>query len=77
MTELFEPASIASPAEFRSRLVAWLDDNDLTPPDDHSLQEHIRQFARVQRALYDAGWSRYGWPEHAGGLGLYPGLVIF
>ncbi|WP_197380344.1 acyl-CoA dehydrogenase family protein [Mycolicibacterium mengxianglii] len=57
------------PAEFRSALRAWLDDVDLTPPDDHTLSAHMRQFARVQRALYDAGWSRYGWPEHAGGLG--------
>jgi alkylation response protein AidB-like acyl-CoA dehydrogenase len=59
----------ASPAEFRSQLVAWLGENDLTPSDDHSLEGHIRQFARVQRALYDAGWMRYGWPERAGGLG--------
>lgn len=57
------------PATFRTALRAWLDENDLTPPDDHSLAGHMRQFARVQRALYDAGWSRYGWPEHAGGLG--------
>lgn len=57
------------PAEFRTRLRGWLDANDLTPPDDHSLAAHMRQFARVQRALYDADWSRYGWPEHAGGLG--------
>jgi alkylation response protein AidB-like acyl-CoA dehydrogenase len=60
---------VPSTAEFRSQLVAWLDDTDLTPPADHSLQGHMRQFARVQRALYDTGWSRYGWPEHAGGLG--------
>jgi alkylation response protein AidB-like acyl-CoA dehydrogenase len=58
-----------SPAEFRSQLTAWLDTNDLTPPDDHSLQGHMQQFARAQRALYDAGWSRCGWPEKAGGLG--------
>jgi alkylation response protein AidB-like acyl-CoA dehydrogenase len=63
MTDLFEPA------EFRTALRAWLDENDLTPPTDHSLQGHMRQFARVQRALYDAGWGRYGWPERAGGLG--------
>lgn len=63
-TELHEPAA------FRTALRDWLDQNDLTPPaDDHSLEGHIRQFARVQRALYDAGWSRYGWPEGAGGLG--------
>ncbi|ANI41125.1 acyl-CoA dehydrogenase family protein [Mycolicibacterium vaccae] len=62
-------ADTTSVTEFRSQLQAWLDAHDLTPPDDHSLQGHMRQFARVQRALYDAGWSRYGWPEHAGGLG--------
>lgn len=63
MTELYEPAA------FRAALQAWLAENDLTPPDDHSLEGHMKQFARVQKALYDAGWSRYGWPEHAGGLG--------
>jgi alkylation response protein AidB-like acyl-CoA dehydrogenase len=64
VTDLFEPAT------FRTALRTWLDDHpDLSPPDDHSLHGHVRQFARVQHALYDAGWSRYGWPEHAGGLG--------
>lgn len=63
MTDLHEPT------EFRTALRAWLDQNDLTPPADHSLAGHMAQFARVQHALYDAGWSRYGWPEHAGGLG--------
>jgi alkylation response protein AidB-like acyl-CoA dehydrogenase len=57
-------------ADFRTRLVAWLDDNDLTPPsDDHSLDAHHAQHARVLSALYDAGWMRWGWPESAGGLG--------
>ncbi|MEB3979877.1 acyl-CoA dehydrogenase family protein [Mycobacterium sp. 663a-19] len=55
--------------EFRSGLRAWLDDNDLTPRPDHSLQGHMRQFARVSRALYDADWMRYGWPVEVGGLG--------
>lgn len=67
MTDLHDPAA------FRTALRAWLADNsDLVAPDpaaDHSLEGHLRQFARVQRALYDAGWSRYGWPERAGGLG--------
>ncbi|MEZ0366922.1 acyl-CoA dehydrogenase family protein [Mycobacterium sp. pUA109] len=56
-------------AEFRTDLRAWLDEHDLTPPPDHSLAAHIRQFARVSSALYEAGWMRYGWPEEAGGLG--------
>lgn len=55
--------------QFRADLRAWLDDNDLTPGPDHSLQGHMRQFARVSRALYDADWMRYGWPKEVGGLG--------
>jgi alkylation response protein AidB-like acyl-CoA dehydrogenase len=57
-------------AEFRAKLVAWLDENDLTPPPgDHSLDAVHAQHARVLGALYDAGWMRWGWPESAGGLG--------
>jgi alkylation response protein AidB-like acyl-CoA dehydrogenase len=64
MSELFEPAT------FRTALRAWLDENDLTPPPgDHSLNAHQAQHSRAMRALYDAGWMRYGWPESAGGLG--------
>jgi alkylation response protein AidB-like acyl-CoA dehydrogenase len=64
------PAEFSSTAEFRSQLVAWLDENDLTPPPgDHSLDAHQAQHLRVLSALYDAGWMRYGWPESAGGLG--------
>ena len=55
--------------EFRSDLRAWLDENDLTPGPDHSLQGHMQQYARVCRALYDADWMRYGWPVEVGGLG--------
>ncbi|MGW0026161.1 acyl-CoA dehydrogenase family protein [Rhodococcus sp. NPDC003383] len=55
--------------EFRSALRAWLDENDLTPPPDHSLDGQVAQLGRVRRALYDAGWMRYGWPVEVGGLG--------
>jgi alkylation response protein AidB-like acyl-CoA dehydrogenase len=55
--------------QFRADLCAWLDDNDLTPGPDHSLQGHMEPFARVSRALYDADWMRYGWPVEVGGLG--------
>jgi alkylation response protein AidB-like acyl-CoA dehydrogenase len=56
--------------EFRSQLTGWLDRHDLTPPPgDHSLDAHHAQHSRVLRALYDAGWMRWGWPESAGGLG--------
>ncbi|MGH3634960.1 MAG: acyl-CoA dehydrogenase family protein [Mycobacterium sp.] len=55
--------------QFRADLCTWLDDHDLAPGPDHSLEGHIRQLARVHRALYDADWMRYGWPEEVGGLG--------
>jgi len=55
--------------EFRTGLRKWLDENDLTPGTDHSLQGQMQQFARVSRALYDADWMRYGWPVDVGGLG--------
>jgi alkylation response protein AidB-like acyl-CoA dehydrogenase len=55
--------------QFQADLCAWLDENDLTPGPDHSLQGHMRQMARVSAALYDAGWMRYGWPTEVGGLG--------
>ena len=55
--------------EFRAGLQAWLDENNLTPGQDHSLEGHMKQLARVHRALYDADWMRYGWPVEVGGLG--------
>jgi alkylation response protein AidB-like acyl-CoA dehydrogenase len=55
--------------QFRADLRAWLDEHDLTPGPDHSLEGHIKQLARVHGALYDAGWMRYGWPVEVGGLG--------
>jgi alkylation response protein AidB-like acyl-CoA dehydrogenase len=55
--------------QFRADLRAWLDEHDLTPGPDHSLESHIKQLARVHSALYDAGWMRYGWPTEVGGLG--------
>ena len=56
-------------AEFRSGVQAWLADNDLSPGRDHSLDGQVAQLARVRRALFDAGWMRYGWPAEVGGLG--------
>ncbi|MGE2691348.1 acyl-CoA dehydrogenase family protein [Mycolicibacterium pulveris] len=64
MSELFEPNA------FRTALREWLEANDLTPPaGDDSLDAHQAQHLRVLKALYDADWMRYGWPESAGGLG--------
>ena len=63
------PRPLMKADQFRTDLRAWLDENDLTPGPDHSLEGHIKQLARVHSALYDADWMRYGWPERVGGLG--------
>ncbi|WP_405885222.1 acyl-CoA dehydrogenase family protein [Streptomyces sp. NBC_01136] len=55
--------------EFRSSLRGWLDENDLSPGPDLSLDGQVAQLARVRRALYEADWMRYGWPAEVGGLG--------
>ncbi|GAA5052211.1 hypothetical protein GCM10023318_24570 [Nocardia callitridis] len=59
----------SSTGEFRSELRAWLADVDLAPGQNDSLDAQLAQLARVRRALFDAGWMRYGWPEAVGGLG--------
>ncbi|WP_433635118.1 acyl-CoA dehydrogenase family protein [Nocardia sp. CA-120079] len=56
-------------SEFRSGVRAWLDEHDLSPGPDHSLDGQVAQLARVRRGLYDADWMRYGWPAEIGGLG--------
>ncbi|MGW1717768.1 acyl-CoA dehydrogenase family protein [Streptomyces sp. NPDC002156] len=55
--------------EFRADLRRWLDTNDLSPGPDDSLDAQVAQLARVRRALYEAGWMRYGWPAEVRGLG--------
>ncbi|OLT31427.1 acyl-CoA dehydrogenase [Actinomadura sp. CNU-125] len=56
-------------AVFRAKVRAWLDDNDLSPAPGLTFDEQVAQLGRVRRALYDAGWMRYGWPAEVGGLG--------
>ena len=60
-------------AEFRTGLVEWLDGHvaDLVPRyvGEGTLDEQMAQLSRVKRALFDAGWMRWGWPESVGGLG--------
>src|SRR6516225_4869649 len=55
--------------QFRAGLQAWLATCDLSPGPDRSLGGQVAQLARLRRALYDAGWMRYGWPAEVGGLG--------
>ncbi|KUH93399.1 acyl-CoA dehydrogenase family protein [Mycobacterium sp. IS-1556] len=66
--------NLLDPTAFRTALRGWLDDKldsgELTPlTDNHSLDAHQAQHLRVLKALYEADWMRYGWPESAGGLG--------
>jgi alkylation response protein AidB-like acyl-CoA dehydrogenase len=58
---------------FRKGLDDWLDQNEAVLSPDHdppgTLDQQMGQLAKVKRLGYDAGWMRWGWPEHAGGLG--------
>jgi alkylation response protein AidB-like acyl-CoA dehydrogenase len=60
-------------AEFRPALDAWLDEHAsaLAPAEAGfgTLDEQMAQLSKVKRALFDAGWMRWGWPERVGGLG--------
>jgi alkylation response protein AidB-like acyl-CoA dehydrogenase len=59
--------------EFRSALDAWLDDNHDALAADYegtgTLDQQMAHISRVKRLTYDAGWMRWGWPEHVGGFG--------
>jgi alkylation response protein AidB-like acyl-CoA dehydrogenase len=65
-------------ASFRAALTAWLDQHasELAPTyaGFGSLDERFEQYRKVKRALWDADWGRYGWPEQFGGLGGAPSL---
>ena len=59
---------------FRAAFAAWLDEHDDVLARQRAV--HSNDFAEIvvaqrplQVALFDAGWVRYGWPEHLGGLG--------
>ncbi len=67
------------PGTFRQELENWLDTNadELTPSyraheGVGSMDEHMAHYSHVRRALFDAGFGRYGWPESVGGLGGSP-----
>ncbi len=67
---------VATTAEFRDSLVAWIDDHraQLEPPyEDHGSTDEILSHQRqVQRLLFEQGWMRWGWPTAVGGLGGSP-----
>jgi alkylation response protein AidB-like acyl-CoA dehydrogenase len=56
---------------FRAGLDKWLDEHEaeLAPEKGVSLDIQMRHLALIRRLTYDAGWMRWGWPEHVGGFG--------
>jgi alkylation response protein AidB-like acyl-CoA dehydrogenase len=58
---------------FRKELDDWLDEHERELAPEHegrgTLAEEMTQLAKVKRLAFDAGWSRWGWPERVGGLG--------
>ena len=58
---------------FRKSVDEWLEANadELAPPfaGAGTLDEKMAQIAKVRRLAFDAGWARWGWPEHVGGFG--------
>lgn len=59
--------------DFRAGLDAWLDEHEADLAPDRSrvddLDAQMRHLSLVKRAVFDAGWMRWGWPERVGGLG--------
>jgi len=57
--------------EFRRGLDRWLDERGdaLSAVSASTLDEHVEHTSAVKRAVFEAGWGRWGWPERVGGLG--------
>jgi alkylation response protein AidB-like acyl-CoA dehydrogenase len=73
MTGSSAPTDI-TPGELRDRLREWLRNESprLEPFRSGratSLEDDIAHERELQRLLYDAGWTRFGWPVECGGSG--------
>jgi alkylation response protein AidB-like acyl-CoA dehydrogenase len=59
--------------DFKAAVDRWLDEHEveLAPQFEGigTLDEQIAQLRKVMRSGYDAGFTRWGWPERVGGLG--------
>jgi alkylation response protein AidB-like acyl-CoA dehydrogenase len=59
--------------EFRMSVDRWLDEHgaELEPEFEGigTLDEQMAQLRKIMRLGYDAGFTRWGWPERVGGLG--------
>ena len=65
---------MTAPPEFRAGVLAWLAANTaaLAPFRERrpgTIEDAFAHEQALVRILADAGWSRHGWPEDAGGLG--------
>ena len=73
-----DPRAASELADYRAELHAWLDAHhgELAPRyrPPGTLDDHVAQMQRVKRALFDAGWMQFGWPERVGGRGGSPML---
>jgi alkylation response protein AidB-like acyl-CoA dehydrogenase len=60
-------------AEFKLAVDRWLDDqaSELEPDFEGigTLDEQMAQLRKIMQLGYDAGFTRWGWPERVGGLG--------
>ena len=60
-------------AEFKTAVDRWLDEHaaDLAPEFEGigTLDQQMAQLRKVMRLGYEAGFTRWGWPERVGGFG--------
>ncbi|MFG3022407.1 acyl-CoA dehydrogenase family protein [Streptomyces sp. NPDC048254] len=65
--------SIPPPSQLARDLAAWCahaaELKPLREPEPESLEDLVEFERPAQQALWDAGWTRWGWPEEVGGLG--------
>ncbi len=66
---------------FRKGLDDWLDQHrpELTPPYGAlgTLEQQMAHLSKVKGLGFEAGWTRWGWPERVGGLGGSPILRAY
>lgn len=66
------PSDVPPVREYSENLNRWIADRPMAQPADSgagAIADDVEQDRATLRALYDAGWSRHGWPAAAGGLG--------
>ena len=66
---------------FRAALDTWLNDHEGSLAASYegtgTLDEQIDHVCTVKRLTFDAGFMRFGWPEHVGGFGGSPLLRAY